>query len=113
MDSFAIGVDLGGTNLRIAAVSADGTLLESISSDTEAARGRDHVALFAGYAKSPQHKKRLATFDVVYHSTILNPAHKKLARVRHCCDAVLISISAYRSRYIDYSELFIITRGIV
>ena len=43
MDSFAIGVDLGGTNLRIAAVSADGTLLERISSDTEVARGRDHV----------------------------------------------------------------------
>jgi len=43
MDAFAIGVDLGGTNLRIAAVSADGTLLEKISSDTDVARGRDYV----------------------------------------------------------------------
>ena len=43
MDSFAIGVDLGGTNLRIAAVSPDGTALEKICSDTEVARGRDQV----------------------------------------------------------------------
>jgi glucokinase len=43
MDSFAIGIDLGGTNLRIAAVTVDGALLEKISSDTEVARGRDHV----------------------------------------------------------------------
>jgi glucokinase len=43
MDSFAIGVDLGGTNLRIAAVTAVGTVLERISSDTEVRRGRDHV----------------------------------------------------------------------
>src|SRR6266480_5011303 len=43
MDSFAIGVDLGGTNLRIAAVTAAGTLLEKISTDTEVARGRDRV----------------------------------------------------------------------
>src|SRR5438045_7257162 len=43
MDSFAIGVDLGGTNLRIAAVSANGTLMEKVSSETEVVRGRDHV----------------------------------------------------------------------
>ncbi|HEU0048989.1 MAG TPA: hypothetical protein VFQ43_15460, partial [Nitrososphaera sp.] len=34
-------------------------------------------------------------------------------RVRHCCDAVLLSISAYRRRYIDYSVLFIACRGTV
>ena len=43
MPSFAIGVDLGGTNLRIAAVEDGGRLLESHSSATELARGRDLV----------------------------------------------------------------------
>jgi len=39
----AIGVDLGGTNLRIAAVETDGRMLESITTGTEVAKGRDHV----------------------------------------------------------------------
>ncbi|HLJ26284.1 MAG TPA: ROK family protein [Candidatus Angelobacter sp.] len=43
MNSFAIGVDLGGTNLRIAAVDAAGTVLEKISTDAAVARGRDYV----------------------------------------------------------------------
>jgi glucokinase len=43
MDSFAIGVDLGGTNLRIAAVDVSGRVLEKISTDAEVARGRDYV----------------------------------------------------------------------
>ena len=43
MSSFAIGVDLGGTNLRIAAVDADGRVLDKISADAEVARGRDYV----------------------------------------------------------------------
>lgn len=43
MDSFAIGVDLGGTNLRIAAVDISGKVLEKISTDAEVARGRDYV----------------------------------------------------------------------
>jgi len=43
MNSFAIGVDLGGTNLRIAAVDAEGKVLERISTDAEVARGRDYV----------------------------------------------------------------------
>lgn len=43
MNSFAIGVDLGGTNLRIAAVDTDGKVLEKISTDAEVARGRDYV----------------------------------------------------------------------
>jgi glucokinase len=41
--SFAIGVDLGGTNLRIAAVSEDGALLEKVTTNTEVALGRDAV----------------------------------------------------------------------
>jgi glucokinase len=41
--SFAIGVDLGGTNLRIAAVDARGRLLEKITTDTGVARPRDEV----------------------------------------------------------------------
>lgn len=43
MSSFAIGVDLGGTNLRIAAVSGRGHLLESVTRDTGPRRGRDAV----------------------------------------------------------------------
>src|SRR5438105_495223 len=43
MTAFAIGVDLGGTNLRIAAVDADGNMLEKVTTSTQVARGRDHV----------------------------------------------------------------------
>ncbi len=43
MRSFAIGVDLGGTNLRIAAVEEDGCVLQSLSTATEVAHGRDFV----------------------------------------------------------------------
>lgn len=40
---FTIGVDLGGTNLRIAAVSPEGRILEKISLDTEVTEGRERV----------------------------------------------------------------------
>jgi len=43
MSSFAIGVDLGGTNLRIAAVDEQGALLEKVTTGTQVARGRDSV----------------------------------------------------------------------
>ncbi|HUA15825.1 MAG TPA: ROK family protein [Verrucomicrobiae bacterium] len=43
MPDFSIGVDLGGTNLRIAAVTTDGRLLEKISIDTKACSGPDQV----------------------------------------------------------------------
>lgn len=43
MTTFAIGVDLGGTNLRIAAVDDTGKTLEKITTSTEVARGRDLV----------------------------------------------------------------------
>jgi glucokinase len=43
MRAFAIGVDLGGTNLRIAAVEDSGRLLQSLSTATELAHGRDFV----------------------------------------------------------------------
>jgi glucokinase len=41
--AYAIGVDLGGTNLRIAAVDDSGKLLEKLTTGTQVARGRDHV----------------------------------------------------------------------
>ena len=44
MADFAIGVDLGGTNLRAAAITHDGALLEDFQVATEAAAGRDRVA---------------------------------------------------------------------
>jgi len=43
MADFSIGVDLGGTNLRIAAVSSEGQLLEKVTLGTKVALGRDHV----------------------------------------------------------------------
>src|SRR5262249_41610890 len=43
MAKFAIGVDLGGTNLRIAAVDSSGKVLEKITTSTEVVRGRDRV----------------------------------------------------------------------
>ena len=43
MQTFAIGVDLGGTNLRIAAVDETGKLLEKQTLGTEVKRGRDSV----------------------------------------------------------------------
>src|SRR5579864_1924311 len=43
MSDFSIGVDLGGTNLRIAAVSTDGKLLEKVTLDTRLDVVPDHV----------------------------------------------------------------------
>jgi len=43
MSSFAIGVDLGGTNLRISAVDGDGNLLEKVTTGTQVSKGRDFV----------------------------------------------------------------------
>lgn len=43
MPAYSIGVDLGGTNLRIAAVDQQGILLEKIVLDTRVTMGRDHV----------------------------------------------------------------------
>ena len=40
---YSIGVDLGGTNLRIAAVDSEGKLLEKLTLGTEVQRGRDFV----------------------------------------------------------------------
>jgi glucokinase len=43
MTEYSIGVDLGGTNLRAAAVTADGTMLQKISGSTDLHEGRDAV----------------------------------------------------------------------
>ena len=43
MSDFSIGVDLGGTNLRIAAVNQQGDLMEKVTLGTRVALGRDHV----------------------------------------------------------------------
>ena len=43
MGKYSIGVDLGGTNLRVAAVSERGDLLDRVSLNTGVGRGRDHV----------------------------------------------------------------------
>src|SRR3984885_14380443 len=43
MKNFAIGVDLGGTNLRIAAVDEQGTLVEKVTLGTKVSLGRTYV----------------------------------------------------------------------
>jgi len=43
MSVYSIAVDLGGTNLRIAAVSGEGKMLEKVTTGTEVHLGRDHV----------------------------------------------------------------------
>jgi glucokinase len=43
MADFAIGVDLGGTNLRAAAIDSSGKILEKISGETNLSEGRDAV----------------------------------------------------------------------
>ncbi len=43
MSDFSVGVDLGGTNLRIAAINDQGQLLEKVTLGTKIAMGRDHV----------------------------------------------------------------------
>jgi glucokinase len=43
MNKFAIGVDLGGTNLRIAAVDEQGTLIEKVTLGTNVSLGREYA----------------------------------------------------------------------
>jgi glucokinase len=43
MARYSIGVDLGGTNFRAAAIAEDGKLLEKIAGSTNAAAGRDGI----------------------------------------------------------------------
>ena len=43
MPEYSIGVDLGGTNLRAAAISSDGQMLDKISGKTELSAGGDAV----------------------------------------------------------------------
>lgn len=43
MDEYSIGVDLGGTNLRAAAVDRSGKILEKHGQSTDMTRGRDEV----------------------------------------------------------------------
>jgi len=43
MPNYTIGVDLGGTNLRIAAVDEAGRLVEKLTLGAQVALGRDHV----------------------------------------------------------------------
>jgi glucokinase len=41
--SFAIGVDLGGTNLRIACIDSHGQVIEKVETGAQVSRGRDFV----------------------------------------------------------------------
>src|SRR5690349_25175770 len=43
MANFSIGVDLGGTNLRIAAIDQAGQLLEKVTLGTQVSLGPDYV----------------------------------------------------------------------
>ncbi len=63
MTTYAIGVDLGGTNLRIAAIDGSGKTLEKITTSTEVARGRDLVidemctAILANCDQTARHRR--------------------------------------------------------
>ena len=63
MEQYAIAVDLGGTNLRVAAVSDSGVILEHVSLATRPEQGRDAVigemaaAVRDLSAKQPQGRK--------------------------------------------------------
>jgi glucokinase len=50
MPDFAIGVDMGGTNLRIAAVTTDGRLLEKINLNTNLSVRPDDLVAAMGHA---------------------------------------------------------------
>ena len=43
MSDYSIGVDMGGTNLRIAAINREGKMLEKITTGVKLALGRDYV----------------------------------------------------------------------
>jgi glucokinase len=43
MSDYSIGVDMGGTNLRIAAINTEGKMLEKITTGVKLALGRDYV----------------------------------------------------------------------
>src|SRR6516162_5903692 len=43
MAEYSIGLDLGGTNLRAAAIARSGTMLDKISGETHFSAGRDAV----------------------------------------------------------------------
>jgi glucokinase len=43
MSDFSIGVDLGGTNLRIAAIDEEGHMIEKVTLETRTEAGRDQV----------------------------------------------------------------------
>src|SRR6185312_8748474 len=43
MQEYSIGVDMGGTNLRAAAIDGNGKILDKISANTRCTAGRDAV----------------------------------------------------------------------
>jgi predicted NBD/HSP70 family sugar kinase len=55
-----VGIDLGGTNLKLGLVSADGAIVKRHSSPTEAARGPDHVLERMAQAVNPYGDGRAA-----------------------------------------------------
>jgi len=61
MGDYSIGVDLGGTNLRIAAVDCDGKLLEKLTLGAEVARGREYIIT--------EMCKAIETLRTKYHGT--------------------------------------------
>ena len=69
MKNYSIGVDLGGTNLRIAAVTDKGELLEKVTLGTKVSLGRDHVIddmcdAIQGLSKKYQHTAALCGMGI-------------------------------------------------
>ncbi len=79
MSSYSIGVDLGGTNLRIAALDSDGNLLEKLTLGAEVKRGRDYVIGEMCSAIQAMRTKFSATGDTLRHR------HRRPGLHRHGC----------------------------
>jgi glucokinase len=64
MPSYAIGVDLGGTNLRISAVDESGKLLSKTTLGTQVSLGREHVVNELSRATEDMRNKYQGAFEL-------------------------------------------------
>ena len=78
MDDYAIGVDLGGTNLRAAAVDRTGSILAKITANTQLSAGRDAIVndiatAIQGVKLQVEHGQ-LAGVGIEFRATSISPA---------------------------------------
>ena len=61
MREYSVGVDLGGTNLRVAAIDRDGTIIDKVSGVTQHSAGRE--AILADLVAAVERVKTAAGYD--------------------------------------------------